>query len=88
MLNETINLPDELKSARFIDANQKMISGITKGGALFSYNPVHGYSKELSKVTKFVSNTARLCAITGDNNLVCYTKLRSMDLHLKMKVKV
>lgn len=82
-------MPNELKSAKFVQANSRLISGITKDGTLFSFNPTKDYFKALSKVKKYASSTAGLCAITGEQKLECYTfNLKPRDLHQDLKVKV
>lgn len=89
MLTKAIELPQELKSAKFIESNRKLISGITTDGQLFSWNPVKGYSKTLGKVARFASSTAGLCAITGENELLCYgPNLKPKNLHAELKDKV
>lgn len=66
-----------------------MISGIMKDGKLFIFNQnIRLYNKFIN-VKKFVSNKEKVCAISIDQSLVCYSNLlKPIDLLEDMKIKV
>lgn len=56
-LGKSIVLPDELKSAKNLEANSKLITGLTTNGELFTFNPRLQLSKNFEKVRKFSSTS-------------------------------
>jgi len=72
LIKEQIILPEELKSAKDLEANHKLITGITKQGDLFTYLPLVNKSKNLGQVKKFASRHSGICAINSDNDIACY----------------
>lgn len=57
VLGKSIVLPDELKSAKNLEANSKLITGLTTNGELFTFNPRLQLSKNFEKVRKFSSTS-------------------------------
>lgn len=65
-------LPDELKSAKQLESNDKFITGITTDGDLFTYIPEKSISKNLGQVIKFRSRSSGICAITASKQITCW----------------
>lgn len=71
VLGKSIILPDELQTAKNLEANSKLITGLTKNGELFTFNPRLQLTQNLGKVRKFSSTSNQICAIDKQFKIVC-----------------
>lgn len=59
-------------SAKQLEANSKLISGVTTSGKLFTFIPRLKLSHDFGNIKKFSSTANVICAIDKQNQIMCY----------------
>jgi len=59
-------------NAKYLECNDKFITGVTTENELFTLIPEKSISKNLGQVSKFKTNTGGICAITTGKLITCW----------------